>query len=364
MVMEAILPGPGSTLLMTACTLLTKGFLFGLNTTKVHNLDNLTRILDLRLQPGTPESQNALITVSNHTSVMDDPIIWGILPFKYFLTPENLRWTLGSHDICFKNRFTTAFFSGGQVLPTYRLRHSPNGGLFQPVMEKTLLMLSHPTLRGSLASSNLITRVSPSPTSGDGSTSPDSITFKPPALSDKVSAAGSPSESKPPVWLHIFPEGQIYQHPTFQMRYFKWGIARYILELPQPPIILPMFFTGLQNVMHEKRSFPRFLPRPGNTISITFGSAIPLDRWDRVRQRWRQIRETCRAIGGEEGERLLREGPEAVKLRVEVALMVRDEVEKLRIECGYPPAQPESALAETFKDKNSYLHEFEADLEN
>ncbi|RVD85736.1 uncharacterized protein DFL_004046 [Arthrobotrys flagrans] len=352
MVMEAILPGPGSTLLMTACTLLTKGFLFGLNTTKVHNLDNLTRILDLRLQPGTPESQNALITVSNHTSVMDDPIIWGILPFKYFLTPENLRWTLGSHDICFKNRFTTAFFSNGQVLPTYRLRHSPHGGLFQTVMEKTLLMLTHPTLRDSLASSN---RASPSQTSGDGSTSPESITSKPLALSDTV--------AEPPIWLHIFPEGQIYQHPTFQMRYFKWGIARYILELPQPPIILPMFFTGMQNVMHEKRSFPRFLPRPGNDISITFGSAIPLDRWDKVRQRWRQIRETCRAVGGEEGERLLREGPEAVKLRVEVASMVRDEVEKLRIECGYPPAQPESALAETFKDKNSYLHEFEADPE-
>ncbi|KAK6358407.1 hypothetical protein TWF730_007741 [Orbilia blumenaviensis] len=291
---------------------------------------------------------------------MDDPIIWGVLPFKYFLTPENLRWTLGSHDICFKNRFTTAFFSSGQVLPTYRLRHSPHGGLFQPVMEKTLLMLTHPSLRHSLASSTLITRLSPlSSTSGDVPTSPDSITYRPSTLSDKVT--GSPS--KPPIWLHIFPEGQIYQHPTFQMRYFKWGIARYILELPQPPIILPMFFTGMQNVMHEKRSFPRFLPRPGNKISIHFGSAIPVDRWDKVRQRWRQIRETCLAIGGEEGEKLLREGPEAVELRVEVALMVRDEVEKLRIECGYPPAQPESALAATFKDKNSYLHEFEADLE-
>ncbi|EGX51848.1 hypothetical protein AOL_s00043g582 [Orbilia oligospora ATCC 24927] len=278
--------------------------------------------------------------------------------FSYFFGISLLRFRFTAAI-----SFTTAFFSSGQVLPTYRLRHSPNGGLFQPVMEKTLLMLTHPTLRGSLASSNLITRVSPSPTSGDGSTSPDSIISKPPALSDKVSAAADASQSKPPIWLHIFPEGQIYQHPTFQMRYFKWGIARYILELPQPPIVLPMFFTGMQNVMHEKRSFPRFLPRPGNTISITFGSAIPLDRWDKVRQKWRQIRESCRAIGGEEGERLLREGPEAVKLRVEVALMVRDEVEKLRIECGYPPAQPESALAETFKDKNSYLHEFEADPE-
>ncbi|KAK6501686.1 hypothetical protein TWF481_009512 [Arthrobotrys musiformis] len=269
---------------------------------------------------------------------MDDPIIWGILPFKYFLTPENLRWTLGSHDICFKNRFTTAFFTNGQVLPTYRLRHSPHGGLFQPVMEQTIQMLTHPTLRNSIASSSL------SPT----------------AFTDSNSNGGG---NKPPIWLHIFPEGQIYQHPTFQMRYFKWGVARYILELPQAPIILPLFFTGMQDVMHEKRTFPRFIPRIGNDISITFGNAVPLEKWDDVRREWRGIREKCIVIGGEEGERLLREGEEAVKLRVKVALMVRDEVEKLRVASGYPPNMPESALAETFKDKTSYLHEFEADPE-
>ncbi|KAK6543894.1 hypothetical protein TWF694_000614 [Orbilia ellipsospora] len=381
MVTEFLLPSSGSPWLISSIAIVCKAFLFGLNSTTVHNLENLTRILDLRLQPGTPESQNALITVSNHTSILDDPIIWGVLPFRHLLTPANLRWTLGSHDICFKNQFTTAFFTRGRVLPTFRLRHSPHGGLFQPVIDQTIWMLSHPSLRDRLATSNLISQFAsggattvmeysserPTPISTQSITlktesqiiSPSSSFTSPTAT---IAAEGADNNGgDPPAWLHVFPEGQIYQHPHLQMRYFKWGIARYILELAQPPIILPMFFSGMQNVMHEKRTFPRFIPRPGNRITITFGEAVPLDRWDKVRERWRRIRETCAEIGGEEGARLLREGREAVQLRVEVALMVREEVEKLRVQCGYPPAEPESALAETFKNKNTYLHEFEAD---
>ncbi|KAF3915271.1 Tafazzin [Arthrobotrys entomopaga] len=239
-------------------------------------------------------------------------------------------------------------------------------------------MLSQPSIRDRLASSNLISRSATGEAttvmeySSESSTPrfTKNITLKPesqiltPSSSSTATLAdkgASNNGNSPPAWLHVFPEGQIYQHPQLQMRYFKWGIARYILELAQPPIILPMFFSGMQNVMHEKRSFPRFLPRPGKRITITFGEAVPLNRWDQVRERWRRIRETCAEIGGEEGARLLREGQEAVQLRVEVALMVREEVEKLRVRCGYPPAEPESALAETFKNKHTYLHEFEAD---
>lgn len=36
---------------------------------------------------------------------LDDPLIWGILPLRYAFNPENLRWGLGAHDICFKNKY-------------------------------------------------------------------------------------------------------------------------------------------------------------------------------------------------------------------------------------------------------------------
>lgn len=43
---------------------------------------------------------------SPHTPLsIDDPGIWGVLPLRYTFNPSNLRWTLGAHDICFKNRY-------------------------------------------------------------------------------------------------------------------------------------------------------------------------------------------------------------------------------------------------------------------
>lgn len=30
--------------------------------------------------------------------------MWGILPLRYTTDLANLRWGLGAHDICFKNR--------------------------------------------------------------------------------------------------------------------------------------------------------------------------------------------------------------------------------------------------------------------
>lgn len=42
--------------------------------------------------------------VSNHTSVVDDPVMWGVLPWRYLMDREGNRWSLGSHDICFTGR--------------------------------------------------------------------------------------------------------------------------------------------------------------------------------------------------------------------------------------------------------------------
>lgn len=37
-------------------------------------------------------------------SSIDDPVTWGVLPFRYHLNPSNHRWSLGSYDIVFKNK--------------------------------------------------------------------------------------------------------------------------------------------------------------------------------------------------------------------------------------------------------------------
>lgn len=48
---------------------------------------------------------------------IDDPLMWGVLPFRYHFHPENHRWSLGSHDIVFTNKFVLPnffFFDGCQ----------------------------------------------------------------------------------------------------------------------------------------------------------------------------------------------------------------------------------------------------------
>ncbi|RXG45337.1 hypothetical protein VDGE_30089 [Verticillium dahliae] len=116
-----------------------KAFLYGLNDVQTEGLKPFLKLLDER-QGGN--RRQGLITVSNHISVLDDPVTWGVLPLKYAFKPRNLRWGLGAHDICFKNKFMSTFFSLGQVLPTHRLLHSPHGGLFQPTMNEAVRVLS------------------------------------------------------------------------------------------------------------------------------------------------------------------------------------------------------------------------------
>ncbi|MQL83107.1 hypothetical protein Taro_015593, partial [Colocasia esculenta] len=74
-----------------------------LNTTTVYNSDGLLHLVRSR-PPGRP-----LITVSNHMSTLDDPLMWG---FKGFPSTDTkvARWVLAAEDICFKNRVMSYFF--------------------------------------------------------------------------------------------------------------------------------------------------------------------------------------------------------------------------------------------------------------
>ncbi|KAH1097257.1 hypothetical protein J1N35_014178 [Gossypium stocksii] len=78
-----------------------------LNTTSVHNADTLIRLVRFR-PPGIP-----LLTVSNHMSTLDDPLLWGFKGFPS-LDANMARWVLSAEDICFKNYALTYFFRLGK----------------------------------------------------------------------------------------------------------------------------------------------------------------------------------------------------------------------------------------------------------
>lgn len=40
-----------------------------------------------------------------HVGRVDDPLLWGVLPLSYAFDPSNHRWSLGSYDICFQNKY-------------------------------------------------------------------------------------------------------------------------------------------------------------------------------------------------------------------------------------------------------------------
>ncbi|ETR97031.1 hypothetical protein M419DRAFT_92727 [Trichoderma reesei RUT C-30] len=268
-----------------------RAFLYGLNKVEVTGLDNLLGVLDRRR---SGKRDRGLLT--------------------------NLRWGLGAHDICFKNRFFSAFFSYGQVLPTHRLWHSPNGGLYQPTITQAIKLLSSP--------SSVV--------------KPSDMTFTTTGSDCFVSPSAFAANHY--AWVHIFPEACCHQNPENTLRYFKWGVSRLILESDPAPEFVPMFIHGTQNIMPEDRGFPRFLPRIGQRIRIMIGQPTDADSlFGHYRSAWKRLVEKS---GDPE---LLKNDPEAMQLRVDVAKAVRDEIQKLRLSMGFAPEEDETAaLAETW----------------
>ncbi|OJJ47274.1 hypothetical protein ASPZODRAFT_132259 [Penicilliopsis zonata CBS 506.65] len=339
---------------MFAVGSLCRGFLSSLCNVEVNGMEQFLELLDSRSDPS--QRTKGLITVSNHISVMDDPLIWGALPFKYHfgLDSWNRRWSFGSHDICYQGRPLSFFFAMGQVLPTHRLAHSLHGGLAQPAMTQAIRLLSkgpfspEPHLavpeRQRWSSHNVcVDPFSDLPTAyttnGEDS-----------HLAPSAYACNSYS------WVHIFPEGMIHQSPQKIMRYFKWGVARLILESTECPDVVPMWVEGFDQVMNEERTFPRFLPRPFKSVSITFGKKIDAEAvFGDMRRRWQEIKKKAEkvapdtkdlAVGVLNDELLYNK--EAVELRKEVTNKVRDLVLETRRSRGHSDEDPKHGFAETW----------------
>jgi len=346
---------------------LSRAFLFALNKTEVNGLPRFLDLLKSRSDYKT--RRRGLLTVSNHLSVLDDPLIWGALPLSFtaFHGYMNHRWTFGSHDICFQNTLLSHFFTLGQVLPTHRLAHSPYGGPFQATMTEgvrlfskisarklALCPLNSPRLHATFHQPSWprdcvdpFSDVAPAP-------------FYPSQPSDdRYYLAPSRYACNAYGWIHIFPEGRINQSPDKTMRYFKWGVARLILEPVECPDIVPMFIEGLDQIMPEDRKFPRFIPRMGKKITITFGKELDTETvFGDLRKRWRELADQdARARGHSEWNELtlgivpssLADSPEAVELRKECARRVREAILDIRRSRGLPDEDPKSALVETWE---------------
>jgi monolysocardiolipin acyltransferase len=145
----------------------------------------------------------------------------------------------------------------------------------------------------------------------------------------------------------------IHQKDDKTMRYFKWGVSRLILESEPMPDIVPMWIDGPQQIMHESRTFPRPLPRPGKNVSITFGDKLDVEQaFGDLRNRWKKMRARAEEMDGKLETGVLNDrlkySDEAVALRKECTMRVRQAVLDVRRSRGLPDEDPKGALAETY----------------
>ncbi|KAL8283585.1 hypothetical protein RQP46_005380 [Phenoliferia psychrophenolica] len=159
--------------------------------------------------------ERGLLTIANHVSVCDEPFMWGVLPLSTFADTRTVRWTLGASDMMFNGTMDSWFFRKGQVIETLRGK-----GIYQAAVDDASKKLD---------------------------------------------------EGR---WIHIFPEGRIKQEDLTELRRFKWGISRMLMEAKKTPLIIPIWIKGFEEVMHESRTFPRMVPRSGKNVTIIIGEPI------------------------------------------------------------------------------------------
>ncbi|CAI9734106.1 tafazzin-like isoform X1 [Octopus vulgaris] len=175
-----------------------------LNSFNIVNKDVLYDAIEKR-----PVNQG-LVTVSNHYSCIDEPVLWGILKWRYLIGGRNIRWTLGADNICFTKYWHSLFFSLGRVVPVCR-----GEGVYQKSLDFVLDQLN----------------------------------------------AGQ--------WLHMFPEGRVNLSKEF-MR-LKWGVGRLIADCNNNSLVLPIWLVGMDSILPNKKPY---IPKIGKTVTVLIGEPI------------------------------------------------------------------------------------------
>lgn len=186
---------------------------FGVSRVKITNYEKFREAIWDR--PG------GLLTVSNHISTVDDPLIWGALLDErqiFELVREGgMRWAVGAKELTFTNPFTSWFFERGQVIPIVR-----GDGIHQPAMDAAIDILN----------------------------------------TDR--------------WLHFFPEGKVIQKSKTESKdedeeiaRLKWGVGRLIMESKKHMTILPMILKGFDLMKPND-----LMPVLNHEVEIVIGDPI------------------------------------------------------------------------------------------
>lgn len=305
---------------------------------ELHHIERLDNALER-----ARKENRSLLTVMNHMSVVDDPTFYAALPWRFHFDLDTIRWSFGADNICFSGPFIARFFNLGKVLGTKRFGE----GIFQGSVDAAIRILS-PDDTMNLEIPDVGSRPRPVVVQELSKLSAEPLkqVIQPTttALMSK-----SPFIRKKTSWFHVFPEGFVLQlEPPHNnsMRYFKWGVARLILESTRAPIVLPIYSHGFEKIAPEDTAdegIKRYLPNNmGAEVHIAFGEEIPDDQIEAYREEWRKlcVKYTDKKNPTDLSEEL-KNGKYAQKLRSKIAADLREAVLQIRVDdFNFPPEDP------------------------
>ena len=121
-----------SPLIIAGTGLVTKSLAALLTSTHLHSPHHLKDALFSPVYKDRP-----LLTVSNHTSTIDDPFIWSVLFSSRELMDlawnGRMRWIMGASELMFTNSMSRWYFGEGRVLACIR-----GEGVYQEAVQKCI----------------------------------------------------------------------------------------------------------------------------------------------------------------------------------------------------------------------------------
>ena len=206
-----MLSNPQSAFTVSVVGLLSKFWTNIANSLRIYNRNILIDALESR------PKDVPLITVTNHHSCMDEPLLWGILDAKHLTNQCLMRWALAAHNICFWSKPISQFFAHGKSIPVNR-----GAGVYQ-----------------------------------------EGVNF----AIDRLNEGH---------WVHLYPEGQVNEQ-KIDMRY-KWGVGRLIAESHVNPIVIPIYHIGMDDILPNIKPYFWFsrLPKIGKKVTVLIGKPIPV----------------------------------------------------------------------------------------
>lgn len=164
----------------------------------------------------TAGRRRGLLTLSNHTSAVDDPgVLTAMVPASWLFGKVDMRYTMCASDRCFQSPWSAAALTAGQVLPVVR-----GAGVWQPAMD------------------------------------------------DAVRRLGRMGQ-----WMHMFPTGT-RSASSAELGRVRPGVGRLIADARPTPLVVPIWHHGMEGIM------PRGAKTPlswGHVVSIRVGAPLAFD---------------------------------------------------------------------------------------